>query len=538
MAQIDLPGKGPVQGYQTSPEGSMAAAAAPWQALGGVGREVQQIGEQAADFAVKLQRIKNVEMANNLEIAANEEFSAFQNEILTNPDPSSWGPAWEKRLEGLKKAHLPDGLAPEQRAMLGERFAEFSSRTGMKVLETATVTQIDQARRSFGNRIDQRLRMGDADGADAAADEMHSLGLIDEPARDKLKSEISRKSTVSAIESAAQQDPAETKKLLREKNDDGTWANFPDIEPADRNRLDGVADESAREIAYQTVETFNNGRLDGSITRPEQIEQKFPGASATLKLRMKEDIERDITDAQRRMVATPEYQATVTGKVSAMLDSYSVEMVDFDAQFYEMDTMIRTLPEGPTKARLNDRLDKVRNNQLSEWKDSADEWREKFGDAYKSGAFGLGVSRQPVQKIIADGILDDEAKLIGAGMSPEQAAAVKEAKPEEKISTFRKNFKERAGFANDDETSRAALEVIASGNEGFVDYPDPVANQQAEQKYGKAVDEFERWYRVNKDADSKTIERKFYSLLSPEGAKRFSEMVLPGMVLPPKENDQ
>lgn len=567
MADIQLPGKNLISGYQTGTPGSMGAAAAPWQAAGAVGREVQQLGEKGMDFVVKMQRVKNVQMANDLEIAANEEYAAFQNDILTNPNPAEWPGLWQKRLDGLKKSHLPDGLAPEQKALLGERFAQFSSRTTMDITRDAAVNQVGQARKSISNRIDQAIRLGDYDGAVAAANDGRAAGLYDDPDHERIITDIGRKNEVAELEQLAQSDPEAAKKLIDEKNEDGTYKHSTHLEPADRNRLKNFADGAKRDIAYDTVERFNNGRLDGTITRPEQVEKLFPTASATLKLRMIEELKRDVTDAEREMMKTPEYQQAVKGKVSAMLDGYSANLGDFDERYYEMDTMIRTLPEGEMKARLNFRLDKVRKDQVEAWEDSADEYRDRFKDAYRGGVFGLGVSRKPVQELIADGILNDKSKLLARGFSEEQAAMIISSKADEgdlkalgvseakakalasghgignQIMLLRELDGRRQGFEAQDSDPyvRQAFDIIASGKAGFVDWPDPKANQEAERKYGAALDEFEKWYRVNKDAKPEAIEKKFYGILKPEGEKAFRDLILdPGpneavdSLLPPR----
>jgi hypothetical protein len=268
---INLPGKGPVQGGVVGTQGSMSAAGAPWAAMAGVGGDISQLGDKAMDFLVKQQRVKNVQMANEMEMAAAEMFGQFENEMRTNPNPDQWTGQWSQRLEDFQKQFVPDNLAPEQKAMIGERYSNFATRTTLQVAEMATVTGIGQARLTGENRRNQAIRLGDYDAGLESLEMDKEAGLLSLPEFEAKLAEFDRQFETESVNGLVEEDPMVTLSELQEKNEDGTWKNFTGLEPHDRKRAISQAEAQIQEYRQQEMDLLDLA-LDSGTLQPKDIE--------------------------------------------------------------------------------------------------------------------------------------------------------------------------------------------------------------------------------------------------------------------------
>lgn len=522
----------------------MQAAAAPWAALGGVGAEVQALGEKAAAFMVRQQRVKNIRMANELELKANEDFAAFQNEMARNPNPDAWPEMWAKRLEGLKAAHLPSNLAPEQQALLGERMANFASQSTIDVAKSATMQGIGQAKQAIDNRLGQAVRMNDAEGGARAIQDGLDGGLFSDPEAEALSMDFNQKMEVQTVESDFQVDPIGTSKRLDEKNPDGTWANFTNLDPNQRARLIDGAKQQKRAVMGEAVDDAQNGFADGTITTPEQLERRVGGVvEPRVMEKLKSELAGRWDEKEIARRATPEYQNETVGKVTAMLADFTAEADDYDEKYVEMDSLARSLPEGSAaKSELTRRLGQVRGGQFQVIDNTADMARKNFEDAYKDKVFGETTKKQSVESALKDGLLKDAAKLRAIGLSPDQAKEIADEKDvPAQVVKFRELYQKRQGFDTADSYTRAALLAVVSGKEGVIELADPDAEKRAQRILGEAKTKFEQWLKANPDkaTDDEAVTKKAYEILSPLGAKNVSRTIVPPRprLMPPPDMD-
>ena len=540
MADIQLPGANLLQSYNVAANGSMKAAAAPWAAVVDAGDDISQLGDRGAELAIKLQRVNNVKLANEMEIAMDEEYATFTQEMATNPNPDQWRDQWGKRLETLKKSHMTDQLAPEQQAVLGERYARFASKSSINIAEQATVHGIGQAKQAIGNRIEQSVRRGDSDGGIQAIQDGVSAGLWALPEAEKLTMDFEQKMEVQTVESDMQTDPLGTLDRLSQKNGDGTWANFTQLDPNQRARLQDAAKAQKREVIGLAVDDAQDGMASGAISTPEQLERRIGGVVPP---RVMEQLQGELAkrwDAKEiAKRATPEYQSETVGKVSSMLDGYSAEADDYDEKFVEMDSMVRSLPEGSAaKVELSRRLNQVRTGQFREVETAADAARQNFQQAYKDQFFGETKQKQSLRTVLDDGFLTNPENLLKGGFSEDQAKQIAEAKTEkERIDLFRTLHKDRPNKSKLTPYEREAYKAIRDGKGPTteIEWEDPDMTKKAERGLGDALTEFEKWLKANPDKanDQDAIDKKVYQIVSPQGLSKFQSSIIPPIVLPP-----
>lgn len=544
MARIDIPGANLIQGYQSGGEGSPGAAAAPWVAVENVGNQVQDQSDQLNQTLVKLQRVKNLKMANEMALAADDEFAAFQREMATNPNPEQWDAMWAKRLEGLKSKHMPDNLAPEQQAILGERYGEFASRTRNDIGMKAVMTGIGQARLSSDTRRERARKSGDIEEIKKIVKDDVDAGLRSEEEGEAIVMSESEKVAVQEIEVATRDNPRETKQDLEAKNEDGSFTNFPDIDNTQRMRLIDIAKSEEREALSMTVDDIQNRMSAGTITRPEHLKE-YEGIVSP---RVMEKLQAELAERGKAETAweraQPGYQNEVIAKVSTMLSGFNMEADDYDEKFVEMDSLVRTLPPGAAKDELTRQLESVRSGQIQETKTAVDMARKTLQEDYERGVFGQVRKQQSTSAAIDAGLLRDRDKLKAAGFNDESLeyitgknAAGDYTSEGKKLSDTerRKRFAEKYPQRIDKKTAdnpflQSSFEAIQKGS-SVVSWTDEQAEKRAQQTYGQVRAELDEWAKLNpEDAqDPEKLAKKIHALTKPFGARNASASILAPM---------
>lgn len=543
MASIELPGKSLIQAFQSGGEISMAAAAAPYNAAQQVGETIQGLGEKGMDVIVQHQRVDNLRQANELELKANELYSQFQQETFNDPDPKTVPERWMKRLEDFKKQNLPESLAPEQQAMIGERFAQFASTSTANIAKSAFSENIRQSKISSGNIIEQSLKMGTPSRALGEIDNMEAARIVSKPEAEQLRMSVQEKFEIQSVEQAAAVDPLGVIAELDGKGDDGTWSNYSNLDLNQRARLKEVAKANYRQLLGEVGDAIENGMSDGTITKPEQIDRMAAGIlspSVVEKYKIKL-AERAIDDPAKKFErAQPSYQHGVVGQVSAMLANYNVETEDFDEKYVEMDSLVRTLPPGAAKDELSRQISQARSGQVDARKKAADMGREDMKQLYKGGWFGNPVKEQAASTAVKSGLLRDRDKLAQAGFTEESLEYITGKNTDGK-------YTEKGGKLSDAERERRFLEkypqrtspkdikdpflknafdALQKG-ESQISWTDANEEAKARQSFGKAITEFEEWSALNPEATEKEVTEKVYSLSAPTGLKNARSIMIP-----------
>ena len=508
-----------------APMASAAPAMAQARATAKLGEAIASIGQTGLDIVEKVRVTREAGVVSAFMSNLDEEAARFSMDLTKRPDPEAWVTDWQTRQEEFKARAAELNLSPVARQRLSQELGEWTSDRGIRFETQAFTRMTMEGKARINNSLNYHASRGDVEGMNREKSRMREAGF-EESEIEQVERETARIAAVAGLQRDVKADPAGMAKKLA---DPDFVAKTPGITTADANRLEEQARGEVRQQAYDMVETVNNGMADGTISRPEQIDQRFKGkASPALLERMKADLNTRIDAAEVAKRKTPEYLHEITGYVTAQLDSYNPEVEGFDETFYSLDRAIRTLPEGVEKARLNARLEATRKGAVEQYTEAADETRAQLREAYKGGAFGEGIGRKTAGELLTDGILRDVTKLQARGFTPEQAEEIATQKDSYKsLLKFRELAKDATGFDYTEGFDKQAFDLLQAGKAGVIDYPDKEKINAANAAYGKAVSEFERWHKVNSKATPEQRQAKLHSLMSPEGLKTFQSIVIP-----------
>jgi hypothetical protein len=490
-----------------------------------LGEAIASIGETGMAIVEKVRVTREAGIVSAFMSNLDEEAARFSMDLTKRPDPEGWVTDWQARQDEFKARAAELSLSPVARQRLSQELGEWSSDRGIRFETQAFTRMTMEGKARINNSLNYHAARGDVEGMNREKSRMREAGF-EESEIEQVERETARIAAVAGLQRDVEADPAGMAKKLR---DPDFVAKTPGITIADANRLEEMARSTMRQQTFDMVDQLNNGLADGTITRPEQIDQRFGGkASPALLERMKGDLATRTDAAEIAKRKTPEYLHEVTGQASAQLDSYNPEVEGFDEVYYSLDRAIRTLPEGVEKARLSARLESTRKGAIEEYTEAADETRAQLREAYKGGAFGEGTARKTAGEIMTAGLLQDRVKLQARGFTPEQAEEIATQKDSYKaLLKFRELAKEAEGFDYTEGFDKDAFDLLQAGKSGIIEFPDPAAISKANAAYGKAVSEFERWHKVNPNATPDQRQQKLHSLMSPEGLKKFQSIVIP-----------
>jgi hypothetical protein len=548
---------------QRAPEISVAAALAPARGMEQVGAVIASMGEKGFQIANQVRESKEAGIRSDIFNQIDTEATNFKNGLLKRSDYDAWGNEFSEMANGWESLATEKGLSPAGKAIFQQQYSDWRTKQLNQIATTAALKSVQDGRLGAMNTIQRGAANLDSDAVERGVSELGRMGASPaevEQARMDAEATMSRSRLTEDISS----DPAKFKERLEDP--DAIRREYPGVSTNDIERAKDQARAEQRQASYDIVDTFENGVADGTITSPEQIDSRpeFAKASPALKAKMKSQLLEVISDKEKARMDSPAYQAETVGSVSARLDNY-VPSANDDVEYFELKHKIKTLHEGATKDRLTERLEGLRKGALDDWKTGADVYRAQLKQAFQDEAFGSGVSRQPLNEVIATGLLNDELKIAEQGFSEEQtkmilsgkadasdlkAMGVSEKRAEElakgsgaanQIALLRELHPKRTLFAPEDADPyvRAAFDAIVSGKEGYVEYPNRAAKREAERKYGAVVSEFEKRVRLNPEKAADI----FKEVTSPyeEEINRASLFGIPGeneatdQLLPPKE---
>lgn len=122
------------------PQMDPQAMAAPYEALGSVGRAIAQAGSVLGGIALKKQEAENDIAIARADQRMDREYADFEAwKADRNNDPQSWAPEWERRLATLQKEFgSMEKLHPAARENINLRLIRYSGQSAAGVAKDAT----------------------------------------------------------------------------------------------------------------------------------------------------------------------------------------------------------------------------------------------------------------------------------------------------------------------------------------------------------------------------------------------------------------
>src|SRR6478609_8012114 len=529
-----LPGKGLVRAFNVGAEGSMQAAGAPWAALGGLGEIIAATGEKGIAMLNKHKELQVQREAADMEIEFDQLQQDYELEMLQNPNltPEQAIQGWQKRAEGFQAKYQRDGMSPMEQDHLATRSKELTLRGGFGVLRSSTIAGIQNAKIAAGNLIQKGEMTGNEEMRQRGLSQLRNI--VPGAEADRVEMESNTNSEIARVRSEITAAPLQTQAMLDEKNDDGTWKHYQNINPAQRENLREATRTEYKRSMADAWENSQNLMADGKITTPEQIDRNYKDVVSPAVLeRMKSDLAERTDDKLKTMRSLPEYQQKTVAKVQTMLSRYNPRAKGFDEQFVEMDSLIRTLPPGAAKEELSKQIDAVRKDKTDSLTSSFDIGKKAMQAAFDHGRFGGPKKSEPmdVDRVLNSGFLSDVGNLKSLGLSDEAAKSVAEAteaagENKGKVTHAAQKralqalapYWNKRGSVTATPLAQAAAEAIMNGD-SKIDYvsPESIRDQAAaavesNTRYGKALMDYDEWHKANPEAKPDEINAKIFDL--------------------------
>jgi len=535
---LEIPG---LQGTQVNaPQVSPSAAAAPAAALGSVAAAIGGVSDTFAGIADRIQKFENAHSESTIR---NEWLTGYAKVTLENDkdnDPESRLRRTQDYLQQQKATLDRPNLSPVVRDRLNIYYDDFAGRANIDTADKAARLSMERATQAIANGIEASERAGNLAGVEREVKTGVDEGIFTPEKGAKIIEDSKQTIRRNSLLTEAANDPAGYLDRYGKEKPEG----INDLE-----HLDQLA-TARRALALETSnasEKILDGIITGNITTPKQIDELTPGLRPAAKESLKNHLAERANKQTRALKQSPAYQASAVAKVQQMLDAWTVDNDGYDEAYVEMARIVRDLPPGAVRDELTRNLEQSRSGQVKVIETAADYHRQSLTDLHAAGAFGTGLKEQPVEKILADGILRDPAKLQRRGFTAEQAAVITSAEVDKKqlqaagipketaeklagkvdsearrVTLFRELSKTRAGFDQSTDYERAALDAIQKGDTGLIQFPDLAAREKSRRAYGLAKTKLEDWLKRNPNA---TEEQGREALLRITG-----ETAIPGMV--------
>ena len=444
---------------QTAPRIGLNEGTQGLAALGNLGRTIGQVGDQLFDAQVKMQRIENERMVNERKAGLRKTIADFQNEIINDHNPETWPARFSQKVDGyLSKAGI-EGLPPEAREQFQAWAGDFRGGQELSLARDAAVKVVRRNQERTANTIQSAM---DGNDFDAAEDYVRGSSIYSPEEQTRIIHDIGQKREtyrLQKVEQAYENMVAADPFGVGEKLDDET--KFPELDPTARERLKYQATKYRNRRAGDAIDDAHNGMADGTVTRPEQIEELYPDLPARLKETLKLDLSQrsaSMDDAYRK---SPEFQERAVGEITGLLDGLEgADGEDFQKRYATASYALTQLPDSPAKRMLADDLEAAKDGRQSAVDTSEKAMQAALKDAIPR--MFPDIEAEPVkremsiQKAVSDGILKDERKL-GPLLSPEARELLAKAQDGDKPlsdSQMAELFREEFGKRTPEEQAR------------------------------------------------------------------------------------
>lgn len=536
---LEIPGLAATQVNQ--PEASPSVAAAPAAALGSVASAISGVGRTFEGIADRIQSAENARVESEARQTWLQGWGQLQADLTRDPDPASHINRTRDFLQQQRGMLDGPDLAPIVRDRLRLQYDDFATRALNQTTANASQLAVTRARLAMENEIDASLRAGNMAGVERAVETNVANGVLLPEQGQKIRTDAEATIRRNTYLEQAAADPAG---FL-----DQYGTNAPEgVNPVEHQQILGTARASLARVTAETSDQILDGIVTGNITAPEQIDDLTPNLRPAARERLKLELAERANAETKALRATPGYQASVVGKVSEMLEDYTVDMEGFDESFVEMSTLVRSLPPGAVKDELTRRLTQVRDGQVRVLETHADYQRQALEDLTKAGAFGSATVRRPVTDFIRSGLLKDVAKLEKTGIPVETARKIAaETDPRQQVAKLKEALAEagkEGGYLDTNEPFDSKVFSALVRGEGFVETEDLAIKEKSRRAAGLAKTKLEEWIRLNPSATEEQGRAALKRILTETALPGAVEAILAtppalddGMVLPPKPED-
>lgn len=490
-------------------------AMAQGAAMARMGQTIQHVGEVGFRIADKLQKIDDTRKATDLFTSMEQEAADFEIGLMKREDTEEWSGEWKQKADAWRQAAGESKLSPEGRAAFEERFAVWNTRKQIGFEATAANKSIELGRKATANAFEFHMGKRNYDEARQAINDASEW--MDTPDREKALMQIDKTQRHDGILDSINADargwmaanPADKPPA---DYDPVKWRQFHDFAggiASDKDRVtsDGILDKIVS----------NNATLDDikkSNLRP--LEQK----------KLEDAYDRWNAEGAKAKREDPKNVSANVGKFYAGLSDWTPDPEGEDPAGVNLKMLIKEIPEGhPLREKMLESMNAREKRIGEEVKTKADQGRESLKLASERGDFGpTKLPEAPnieTRDAVKKGWLKDIPKLQGFGYSKEQAEEIRAAAEKDPAlgqKTYTKLWEKRSQQSVNATPFDIAVSDALRSENGELKWkanlaPEVMeAHENAARAYGEAVIDFEKWIKLNPDADDKAIGGKLREL--------------------------
>lgn len=162
-----------------SPTMPINATDGQFQGVQALASGVQNLTQALSAIAIRKAQVKNYADVTRAETEMDVLAEGMEAYRLSNPDPSTWGAEWERRVNGFKQSYQSrSDLAPEAKEAIDLRLGRFEA-LGRARIETASVgATVRMAQDAAKSRVALAIKNRDFDSVQAIYNEMEGMGIV------------------------------------------------------------------------------------------------------------------------------------------------------------------------------------------------------------------------------------------------------------------------------------------------------------------------------------------------------------------------
>lgn len=242
---------------------SVGAAAAPGQGLQQVGQGVSDIGQGVATWQAKKQKAVDVGAKASVRLAVAQARADHELFRQKNPDKEDeWVADYQNRIGGIRSA-LPTDISGDATFEIDNELSTYEEVGSKEVEGLAQVQGVKRARMAVDTAADAFVKSGQADSAEKQIREGEGTLYTPEEVAAKV-AKIKPEAQAYEAEMMMNRDPFLIQKAITEKDKDGKFVNFPDLDPGRRGTLARQAESRVSEIRSERFNTVMTETLSGN----------------------------------------------------------------------------------------------------------------------------------------------------------------------------------------------------------------------------------------------------------------------------------
>ncbi len=516
-----LPGKVLVRAFNVGAQGSMQAAGAPWQALGGLGEMIAATGEKGIALLNKHKELQIQREAADMEVEFAGIHDGFEREMLQNPNmtPEQAIAGWEKRMQSFQAKYQREGMSPLEQDVIGTRSKALAQRGGASVAKSSLIAGIQNTKQAGINLAELGIQTGDMEKVDKGLAVLKTV--MPEADVESFRMKAQSRIATNRIESEIMGDPLG----MRDSLDDPDFVkNNPGVAVDDVPRLREMARTAARRNVGDAVDEFGDDLATGKVKTAEDIDRLYGGkVPPRIAEDMKGHLARRYDTEERERMKSPEAQMQTLGQATGIIAGIG-DTKDFEAEYSKASFLLDSMKDSPAKRYYSEKLRAAKDGRQAEAKSQTDLAMKALEDFDKRA-----VARLPepmsTTKAINDGFLRNKGKLKALGFTEDQIAEIwapvklandkeRDATDNDRRNRFEKLWEFRNGESTADGYTRAtalaivgqkpAIENISPENEDAVISARIEFDREAGARKAKLLE----WMEVNPDASRDQIEKK------------------------------